>query len=154
MTRFDATDPADRRKLYVDAITAHRERGSGFLTLEVDDSVFDSGDELGLQAESETEGDADVEHDLDPELGVPWIQFGDGTINLDCTDAELDDLKDLLGEFPAFKIDEITRPEEAEGANVRVSAKADQNRIAQFIDAAFRRVYGLPETFRVWVVEL
>ena len=155
MTRFDATDPADRRKLYVDAITAHRERGSGFCTIEVDESVLESDDDPGLEAESEdADIDADADHDLDPELGVPWIQFGDGTINLDCTDAELDDLKDVLGEFPAFKIDEIIRPEEADGVNVRVSAKADRNRIAQFVDAVFRRVYGLPETFRVWVAEI
>lgn len=159
MTRFDAADPAERRKLYVDAITAHRERGSGFLTLEVGESVFDAdsdAEEFDLETASESESDAAgaTAADLDPELGVPWIQFGDGTINLDCTDAELDELKAVLGEFPAFKIDEITRPEEAEGVNVRVSAKADQNRIAQFIDATFRRVYGLPETFRVWVVEI
>ncbi|GAB3673696.1 hypothetical protein [Halopiger thermotolerans] len=158
MTRFDAADPAERRKLYVDAITAHRERGSGFLTLEVDPSVLESesaaggeGDEPGV-ANAE-EGD-ESSSGLDPELGVPWIQFGDGTINLDCTDDELDALKDLLSEFPAFKVDELTRPEEVEGVNVRVSAKADQNRIAQFIDATFQRVYGLPEEFRVWVVEV
>ncbi|WP_049924638.1 hypothetical protein [Halopiger djelfimassiliensis] len=136
MTRFDAADPTERRKLYVDAITAHRERGSGFLTLEVD------GEELAA-----TEAP-------DPELGVPWLQFGDGTINLDCTDAELAELKSLLEEFPAFKIDEVTRPDDTDGVNVRVSAKADPNRIAQCLDAVFRRVYGLPEGFRVWAVEV
>ena len=136
MTRFDAADPTDRRKLYVDAITAHRERGSGFLTIEADDAVLERVDEL------------------DPELGVPWLQFGDGTINVDCTDDELDELKSVLGEFPAFKIDEIHRPEEAEGVNVRISAKADPNRIAQCLDAIFRQVYGLPEDVRVWIVEL
>ncbi|AEH35572.1 hypothetical protein [Halopiger xanaduensis] len=163
MTRFDAADPAERRKLYVDAITAHRERASGFLTLEVDPSALEStdesettdgngdGDELGTGAGVTPD---DRGSGLDPELGVPWLQFGDGTINLDCTDEELDALKDLLSEFPAFKVDELTRPENAEGVNARVSAKADQNRIAQFIDATFQRVYGLPEGFRVWVVEV
>lgn len=166
MTRFDAADPAERRKLYVDAITAHRERGSGFLTLEVDpstlesaaDSDRDDGSGDGTDIESGTDAGATLEDDgesgPDPELGVPWIQFGDETINLDCTDDELDALKDLLSEFPAFKVDELTRPENAEGVNARVSAKADQNRIAQFIDATFRRVYGLPEEFRVWAVEV
>jgi len=38
MTRFDATEPAERRKLYVDAIAAHRERESTFLTFEADDA--------------------------------------------------------------------------------------------------------------------
>ncbi|MFC4249118.1 hypothetical protein ACFOZ7_19665 [Natribaculum luteum] len=134
MTRFDAADPADRRKLFVDAITAHRKRASPFLTIEVD--------ETGLE-------DDDAP---DPDLGVPWMQFADGIVNLDCTDEELEALKALLSEFPAFKIDDITRPEDADGVNVRVSAKADPNRIAQFLDAAFREVYGLPEEFRAWVV--
>ncbi|MEY7849737.1 hypothetical protein AB7C87_11135 [Natrarchaeobius sp. A-rgal3] len=152
MTRFEATDPTDRRKLYVDAITAHRTRGSQFLTLEAGGELLENetptkspdGDERGMES---TAGD-------DAELVPPWIQFGDGTINLDCTDDELEALKELLTEFPAFKIDELTRPEAAEGVNVRVSAKADSNRIAQFVDSVFRRVYDLPEEFRVWAVEI
>ncbi|QRV14721.1 hypothetical protein [Haloterrigena salifodinae] len=140
MTRFDAAEATDRRKLYVDAITAHRERGRGFLTLEADTT--------------DLEGDGDDAESPDSKLGVPWIQFADGTINVDCTDDELDTLKSVLGEFPAFKIDEINRPEDAEGANVRVSAKADPNRIAQCLDAIFQRVYELPEDVRVWVVDL
>ncbi|MXV62176.1 hypothetical protein GS429_08905 [Natronorubrum sp. JWXQ-INN-674] len=167
MTRFDAADPAERRKLYVDAITAHRQRGSGFLTLEVDDEVFadDSdgsledargGDERERVGDdgSGADSDPDSPPNLDPDLGTPWIQFGDGTINLDCTDDELEMLKSVLGEFPAFKIDEIHRPEDTDGVNVHVSAKADPNRIAQCLDALFQRVYGLPETVRVWVVEI
>ncbi|MFD1565028.1 hypothetical protein ACFR99_15935 [Haloarchaeobius amylolyticus] len=135
MTRFDASEPAERRKLYVDAITAHRERGSRFLTLEADDSVRDES------------GDSES-------LGTPWIQFGDGTINIDCTDAELETLKALLEDFPAFKIDDLTRPEEAEGTNVRISAKADPNRIAQFIDEVFLEVYEFQSTVRVWLVDV
>ncbi|WP_121744595.1 hypothetical protein [Natronorubrum halophilum] len=153
MTRFDAADPADRRKLYVDAITAHRQRGSGFVTLEVDDGALATADDE--PAIDGSESAADSEHDApDSELGAPWIQFGDGLINLDCTDTELESLKSVLGEFPAFKIDEIRRPDDAEGINVHVSAKADPNRIAQCLDAIFRRVYELPSEFRVWVVEL
>lgn len=156
MTRFDAADPEERRKLYVDAITAHRQRGSGFLTLEADDAVLESdGDADGNDSGFAGTGNGDSEDDgLDAELGVPWIQFGDGTINLDCTDAELETLKSVLGEFPAFKIDEIHRPEDADGVNVRISAKADPNRIAQCLDALFQRVYELPAEFRVWIVEL
>lgn len=147
MTRFDATDPEARQKLYVDAITAHRRRGSAFLTLEVDDAAVATDDGTPLEG-------AESDDDQDPELGAPWIQFADGTINLDCTDPELETLKSVLGEFPAFKIDEIHRPDEAEGVNVRVSAKADPNRIAQCLDAIFRRVYELPAEFQVWVVEV
>ena len=130
MTRFDAADPTARRTLFVDAIVAHRERASPFVTIEVD------GGEL--------QDDAD--------LGPPWVQFADGVVNLDCTDAELELLKSLLATFPAFKIDELARPDEAAGTNVRVSAKADPNRIAQFLDAVFQEVYGLSETYRAWVV--
>lgn len=136
MTRFDAAAPAERRKLFVGAITAHRQRGSAFLTVEADDSAL------------REEGAPDLD------LGIPWIQFADGVVNLDCTDQELDRLKSLLSEYPAFKIDEISRPEEAEGNNVRVSAKADANRIAQFLDATFQRVFELPEDFRAWVVSV
>ncbi|PCR89400.1 hypothetical protein [Natrinema ejinorense] len=141
MTRFDAAEPADRRKLYVDAITAHRERGSGFLTLEADDETAVGRDSEGESAAASA-----------AELGTPWVQFSDGTINLDCTDAELDVLKGVLDEFPAFKIDDLNRPEEAEGVNVRISAKADPNRIAQFVDDVFLEVYDLPPSVRVWAV--
>jgi len=126
MTRFAADEPADRRKLFVEAIVAHRNRASPHVTIE-------------------------VEVDEGP---APWVQFADGRINADCTEAELEELKTLLGRFPAFKIDELTRPDDAEGVNVRVSAKADPNRIAGFIDTAFREVYGLPEGYRAWVVAI
>ncbi|RQG97046.1 hypothetical protein [Natrarchaeobius chitinivorans] len=148
MTRFDAAEPTDRRKLYVDSITAHRQRGSPFLTLEADATGIEDG------AANDFDTNPEATDDHDSELGSPWIQFADGTINLDCTESELERLKDVLGDFPAFKIDELTRPEEAEGVNVRVSAKADPNRIAQFVDAVFLRVYELPNEFRIWAVEI
>jgi len=116
MTRFDATEPAERRKLYVDAIAAHRERESTFLTFEADDAVLEA-DADGTDETETTPGSEDGLDDAPPaELGVPWIQFGDGTVNLDCTDAELETLKTVIGEFSAFKIDELIRPEEAEGS--------------------------------------
>ena len=132
MSRFDAATTADRQALYADAIVAHRERSSPFCTIEADaESVQDES-----------------------ELGIPWVQFADGTCNVDCTEEELDRLKSLLEEFPACRIGELTRPEDAEGINVRVNATADANRIAQLIDAIFVRVYELSETYRGWVVEL
>ncbi|WP_435175964.1 hypothetical protein [Halorussus sp. AFM4] len=153
MTRFDAATPAERRKLFAEAIAAHRERGSPFATFEADAdaSALATGDGSdGSEAETGASDRDDAEAD-DPEELPPWIQFGDGVLNLDCTESELDDLKSVLGEFPAFKIDDITRPEEAEGVNVRVSALADPNRVAQCVDRVFREVYGQHESFRAWV---
>ncbi|WP_135828533.1 hypothetical protein [Halorussus halobius] len=140
MTRFDADEPAERRALFAAAIDAHRERGSAFVTFEAD------RDAAAIADEGAAAGDED-----DAERAPPWVQFGDGTLNLDCTDAELDRLKDVLGEFPAFAIDELTRPEAAEGVNVRVSALADADRVAQCVERIFRQVYDQPESFRAWV---
>lgn len=180
MTRFDAADSAERRRLFADAIDAHRERASPFLTIEVDDAHLADGPDPGStdDAPRDDTGDASlgdastdgadfdgsttdagpaVDPDdavLDSDLGVPWIQFADGTCNLDCTDEELERLKATLEGYPAFSIDELTRPDDAAGTNVRVVARADPNRIAQFIDAVFERVYGLPASYRAWVVEI
>ena len=139
MTRFDAADSAERRKLVADAINAHRERASPFLTLEVDPEAVGERDEGN-----------------DSERAIPWIQFADeeGVLNMDVTDEELDQLTALLNEFPAFKIRDLTQPEAAEGTNVRVGALADPNRVAQFVDRVFLDVYGLDEDFRLWVVDL
>jgi len=123
MNRFCADAARDRQLLFVDAIRAHRERDSPFLTVEVEPD----------------------------ELGPRWLQFADGVVNLDCTDEELDRLKALLDSFPAFKIDDLTRPEDAEGTNARVTAFADQKRIAEFIDRALGTVYDLPADYRAWV---
>jgi hypothetical protein len=128
MTRFDATDPEERRALFVDALAAHDERDSAFLTVEADG-----------------EDDEDV---------PPWIQYADGRLNLDCTDEELDALKALLEEFSAVSIDDLHRPEEAEGTNARLVARTDPDRVAQFLDRAFREVYDLPEEYRAWVAEV
>ncbi|UPV75044.1 hypothetical protein M0R89_03005 [Halorussus limi] len=152
MTRFDAAAAEERQKLFADGIVAHRERASPFVTFEADADASGADDEDGATDSAETgSDDADPETGDDAEQAPPWIQFGDGTLNLDCTDDELDDLKSLLGEFPAFKIDDLTRPEEAEGVNVRVSALADPNRVAQCVERVFREVYDRPESFRAWV---
>lgn len=133
MTRFAAQTPAERRQLIVDAIVAHRERASAFLTIEADPTALEDAS------------------DVDTDLGIPWVQFADGIVSIDCTDAELERLKSLLPTFPAFKIDELVRPEDAEGTHARISAKADPNRIAQFCEAIFLRVYQCPEDSRLWV---
>jgi hypothetical protein len=147
MTRFDAATPEERQKLFAEGIAAHRERASAFVTFEADADASDLAEYTDESTDPATdEGESD-----DPEQAPPWIQFGDGTLNLDCTDAELDDLKAVLGEFPAFKIDDIVRPEESEGVNVRVSALADPNRVAQCVERLFREVYDQPEAYRAWV---
>ncbi len=125
MTRFDATTEEGRRELFADAISAHEERHSPFLTIETD---------------SET-----------GENQPPWVQFADGLVNLDCTDDELDRVKTLLEDYPDFRIDELERPDEAEGTNVRIAARADPERVAGFLDRIFAEVYERSMDYRAWV---
>ncbi|UHH24701.1 hypothetical protein [Halobacterium noricense] len=136
MTRFDADTDAGRIELVADAIAAHRERDSAFCTLE-----------------------ADEDRSGDPELLPPWVQFADGTLNLDCTDEELDRLATVVSRFGAFTIAEretvaADTAEEDPGTNVRIEARADDDRVGQFVDAVFQTVYDLPADFRLWAVEL
>lgn len=151
MTRFDADDAEARRALFVDAIDAHEQRSSPFLTIEADAAAeADAATEVdGAAAETDESGDDDDEN-----VAPPWVQYADGTLNLDCTDAELDRLKSLLDEFPAFSIDDLHRPDEAEGTNVRLTARTDPERVAQFLDRAFREVYERPEDYRAWAAEV
>jgi len=139
MTRFDADTPTDRRKLFADAVTAHRNRGSAFLTIEAappETPVFDpSGDDEDAEEEPQ-----------------PWLQFAEKTFNLDATDAELERVKSLVDEFPEFRIDELESPETAEGTNVRITARSDANRLADFADRVFREVYERESSYRAWVV--
>ena len=133
MTRFDASDPTERRKLFADAIVAHRKRSSPFTTFRAvpdDDPV--AGDDLIEEADDDpldgtVEGlDAESDEGDGPTPG-PWIQYAEreGLLNFDCTDEELDLLKALIDRYPSFRIDDLTRPEEAEGTNAKVSARAD-----------------------------
>jgi hypothetical protein len=131
MTRFDADTTAERIALVAETIEAHRERGSQFCTVEADDDPRD-----------------------DPDFLPPWVQFADGTLNLDCTDEELDALTSLLADFGAFTVEAQEIDEEAPGTNVRIEARADVDRVGQFVDAVFREVYDLPEDFTLWTVEV
>ena len=124
MTRFDAATEETRRGLFADAIRAHEERRSPFLTIEA-------------AAPNEDQ--------------QPWVQFADGLVNLDCTDAELDRLKSVLNDYPEFRIDDLERPEDAEGTNVRIAARADPERVAGFLDRIFAEVYEHPTDYRAWV---
>lgn len=133
MTRFDAVEESERRKLYADAVTAHRNRSSPVMTVDID-----------------PESDVTETEDEFP----PWIQVAGTEVVMDCTDAELDRLKDLLTDYPEFRIDELESPEEAEGTNVVISARSDANRVAAFLERAFREVYELEADYRAWVTEV
>lgn len=131
MTRFDASAADDRRALFAAMVDAHRERASEFCTLEPDETAPDSDDEL-----------------------VPWIQFGNSTVALDCTDSELDRLKDLLGEYPDFRIDDLESPEEADGTHVRITTHSDDDRLAEFFESVFLQAFGYSAEYRVWAVSI
>ncbi len=137
MTRFDADTPAERRKLFAEAVTAHRTRGSAFLTVEVD-------------ADPDLDGTDD---DGDP-LPEPWIQFAEKTFNLDVSGEERARLETLLEEFREFRIEELSSPDESEGTNVRITARSDANRLAAFVDHVFQHVYGRDENYRAWVTQI
>lgn len=157
MTRFDASEPTERRTLFADAVTAHRERASPFLTAEV--TADDDGAEFGAGGTEAATGTDDGESDDgeggdeadEPDRAPPWIQFGDTEFNLDCTDAELERLESLLDEFPEFRIDQLETPDEAEATNVRITARSDANRLAAFADRAFTDVYDQPDDYRLWI---
>jgi hypothetical protein len=154
MTRFDADAPTERRKLIADAVVAHRERDSAFLTLEAEPTAAEREAQDAL-AETDDGEDATGEEPASEDAPtVPWLQFSDQTFNLDCTDEELAALKSLLGEFPEFRIDQLDQPEDAAGTNVRITARADPNRLAMFADRVFQAVYGRDEQYRVWVVAI
>ncbi len=131
MTRFDATTAGDRRKLFTEAIAAHRKRESEFITIEPDELPPEPDDEL-----------------------LPWIQLAGTTIGLDCTDGELERLKAVLDSYPDFRIEQIESPEQAEGTHARITARSDANRLAMFIDEAFQAVYGYEDGYKAWVVAI
>ncbi|QHS17581.1 hypothetical protein GWK26_10730 [haloarchaeon 3A1-DGR] len=133
MTRFDAAEETERRTLFADAVTAHRNRSSPVATFDVDPA-------------SDT---TTVEDDV-----PPWIQVAGTEVVLDVTDDELERLKDLIGEYPEFRIDELQSPESVEGTNVVITARSDANRIAGFLERAFRTVFELEADYRVWVSEV
>lgn len=128
MSRFDATTPTDRRDLIQAAIEAHRERSSAFCTFEPETADVPDADELG----------------------VPWVQCSGDRTTFDCTDRELDRAKSLLDAYDHYRIDEIRRPEDAEGVHVLVSAPGDPALRARFVDDVFTDVFELARDYRLW----
>ena len=144
MTRFDADTPTDRRKLFADAVTAHRSRGSAFLTIEAETVEQPS---FGGDADEETDDSEDDEP-------APWLQFAEKTFNLDVTDDEHDRLNELVDDYPEFRVDALESPDTAEGTNVRITARSDANRLADFADRVFTEIYDYDEDYRAWVVQV
>jgi len=145
VTRFDATTESERRELFAEAVRAHRERGGPFLTVEA--ATVADGHETATdgQADEPDAGDDEVER------VPPWVQFGEGEFNLDCTDAELAPLHEVVDDYPEFQIDRLDSPEEAEATNVGITAHTSEDRLAAFAGRVFREVYGQPDDFRLWL---
>lgn len=136
MTRFDAATPEDRRALIADAVAAHRDRESPYVTIEADGPPG---------------GDDDDEPD-DASDAPAWVQFRapDGLLNLDCTDAELDRLGTLLDRYPECTIEARESPDDAEGTNVKIRTYTDDDRLAGLVDDLFVDVYGYDRSVRLW----
>lgn len=130
MGRFDADTEVERRDLVEAAIRAHRDRGSAFTTMQTPTGADD-----------------------EPE---PWIQFAadESVLNLDCTDEEYHRLEGLLDEFGGMTITERHTPDDVDGTNVRIGARVDDGRIAQFVERCFREVYDRPDDYRLWVTDV
>ena len=122
MTRFDADEPVDRRKLFADAVVAHRRRG---------------GDALVAEAERD-------------DGSTVALRFTEKAFEADCTDAELSRLRELLESFPEFRVAGETETET--GARVEISARADANRLSSFFERAFTDVYGFDDDYHAWIV--
>lgn len=130
MTRFEATAPADRLALAIDAVTAHRHRGS--------DRVVFEGHPPSDAAAAERDGPA------------PRVEFAERVLRLELDEDERERLDDLLGSFPVFK---LKQPEtrKADPGVVYASAIADAKHAAEFVDACFRNVHGLGAEYELRV---
>jgi hypothetical protein len=138
MTRFSADAPGDRRALVAEAVFAHRARDSEAAAFEAGDRRLDYADRVVTVpvGRREKTGDADTPDDADDGDAEPRVQL----------DALLDD-------YPVFKVDQpATR--KADDDVVYVSAIADPKHVADFVDDCFRRVYGRPNDYELWVTRV
>lgn len=123
-----ATDPADRRRLFVREVAAHRSRDDG----------------VTFVATGAGDGH------------TPHLAYGDRVVSMDLSDAAVprraarDALDELLSEFPVFKLEQ-PETRRASGGEVYVSALADAKRVADFLEACFRDVHGLGPDYGVAV---
>ncbi|MEF8840201.1 MAG: hypothetical protein V5A62_01055 [Haloarculaceae archaeon] len=126
MGRFDADEAGDRLALAVDAVTTHRARGSEGAVFE----AIDDERERRVRAE-----------------------YADRLFTLTVSADERDALSEHLGSFPVFKIKQPETRKAPEGT-VHVSAIADAKHAADFLEGAFRTVYGLPADYELRVVRV
>jgi len=129
VTRFEATDPAERLGLAVDAVTAHRARSSD-----------------GVRFEGRTPDGSD-------ERAVTTVEYTDRLLRLELDEEGRERLDECLGAFPVFK---LKQPEtrKADPGVVFVSAIADAKHAAEFVDAVFREVYALGDEYELRVVRV
>lgn len=146
MSRFAADTPEERRALLADAIQAHRERDSPFVTFEAEPADKDGG----------VDGNGDDDGAGAAESPTPWIQYADdeGLLNLDCTDAELPAIEAVIDEFGGASVADRTSPAEADGTNLKIQVRGDDERVAMLGASFFRDGFGLPVDYQLWVIEL
>lgn len=146
MTRFAADTPDERRSLFADGIAAHRERGSPFVTFEAEPPDVDGGGDGNGDDDSADAGDS----------SIPWIQYADdeSLLNLDCTDEERAAIDGVVDAFGGASVADRTLPAEADGINLRIRVRGDDERVAMLVESLFLEGFGLSETCRVWVTEL
>ncbi|MFW5965693.1 MAG: hypothetical protein ACOCP3_02995 [Halodesulfurarchaeum sp.] len=135
MSRFAASSPEGRRSLIAEAIAAHRERDSDFLTVAVEESAVESTDT--------------------PAGPPPWVQYRyrDELLNLDCTDSELPSVRSALETIGGATIREQQQVDPG-GVNLRVAVPGDAERVAMAIETILREGFELPEGVRLWVVSI
>lgn len=127
MGRFHADTADERTELFADALSELQLRQDSFLTLEA------------------TSGSEDQ---------PPWIQYRDGTVNLDCAPAEYERLSAAVANRGDVTVASVTRPETAEGTNVKLDVRGDPGRIAETLESWFREVYDMPSEYRAWVTAI
>ena len=134
MNRFAGSTPRERESLVVDAIDAHRERDSPYLTLEVDRTAANREETAGPP---------------------PWIQYRDrdGQLNMDCTDGELESIEAAIDSLGGVRVTDRSSDPEA-GTNLRVTASGDDERIAMIVETLFVDGFGLAEDQVVWAAEI
>ena len=127
MGRFHADTPDERTELFGDALAELELRRDSFVTLEAESASDDQ---------------------------PPWIQYRDGTINLDCTATEYERLSGSVANRGDVTVTSVTRPETAEGTNVKLDVRGDPGQIAAMLETWFREVYDLSDEYRAWVTTI
>lgn len=76
------------------------------------------------------------------------IEYDDRTLRLELESDERDRLEELLGAYHVFKIKQPETRKAADGV-VYLSAVTDAKHAADFLEAIFRDVYGLSESYEL-----